>query len=329
MPEAEAGKLDAFGHVRLGGIAHWLEGEIERPHRQGDARDRARPRPARRHADRLRPGPGDPLRPARDRRRRRRPWGTMTALRGTEIELVQLSEATAELKTVPESLYAEAEVFFGWGGGGSGAPSQNERPEVALKCSGRWHRRSSLLRQGCCARSRSLPGSCWCPAVGRGRGREGATVTAYVRRRSAPRRSGSCAARRREPGELRVRVVCLPSRRGSGKLDLATAGANARRATEDSTTVASSSPARRQLHPPDPRRSRDRPGSRTAPGRRDGASPYRSGLQLTATIARPERAVGEAVTPSGHSELPRSAGSRERVAAPPATAGPRAPRRCP
>ena len=40
-------------------------------------------------------------------------WGTMTALRGTEIELVELTEATAELKTVPESLYAEAEVFFG------------------------------------------------------------------------------------------------------------------------------------------------------------------------------------------------------------------------
>jgi 6-phosphofructokinase 1 len=37
----------------------------------------------------------------------------MTALRGTEIELVPLSEATAELKTVPEELYSEAEVFFG------------------------------------------------------------------------------------------------------------------------------------------------------------------------------------------------------------------------
>ena len=83
-------------------------------HRQGDAGDGARPRPARRHADRLRPGAGDPLRAARDRRRRRRATGaTMTALRGTEIELVELTEATAELKTVPESLYAEAEVFFG------------------------------------------------------------------------------------------------------------------------------------------------------------------------------------------------------------------------
>ena len=37
----------------------------------------------------------------------------MTALRGTEIQLVSLDEATAELKTVPESLYSEAEVFFG------------------------------------------------------------------------------------------------------------------------------------------------------------------------------------------------------------------------
>jgi ATP-dependent phosphofructokinase / diphosphate-dependent phosphofructokinase len=37
----------------------------------------------------------------------------MTALRATNIELVSLEEAVAELKTVPESLYNEAEVFFG------------------------------------------------------------------------------------------------------------------------------------------------------------------------------------------------------------------------
>ena len=37
----------------------------------------------------------------------------MAALRGTDIELVELTEATAELKTVPESFYAESEVFFG------------------------------------------------------------------------------------------------------------------------------------------------------------------------------------------------------------------------
>ena len=40
-------------------------------------------------------------------------WGQMTALRGTEIELVPLSEATKELKLVDPQLYAEAEVFFG------------------------------------------------------------------------------------------------------------------------------------------------------------------------------------------------------------------------
>jgi 6-phosphofructokinase 1 len=40
-------------------------------------------------------------------------WGLLAALRGTEIVLVPLSEATAELKTVPEALSAEAEVFFG------------------------------------------------------------------------------------------------------------------------------------------------------------------------------------------------------------------------
>jgi 6-phosphofructokinase 1 len=37
----------------------------------------------------------------------------MTSLRGIDIDLVDLTEATAELKTVPESLYREAEVFFG------------------------------------------------------------------------------------------------------------------------------------------------------------------------------------------------------------------------
>ncbi|HEY9414219.1 MAG TPA: 6-phosphofructokinase, partial [Pseudonocardia sp.] len=40
-------------------------------------------------------------------------WGTMVALRGTDIVRVPLSEATASLKTVDPSLYAEAEVFFG------------------------------------------------------------------------------------------------------------------------------------------------------------------------------------------------------------------------
>ena len=40
-------------------------------------------------------------------------WGQMTALRGTDIVTVPLSEATKELKLVDPELYAEAAVFFG------------------------------------------------------------------------------------------------------------------------------------------------------------------------------------------------------------------------
>ncbi len=113
VPEAQDESLDEFGHVRLGGIAHWLEGEIERRtgkearatvlgHVQRGGTPTAFDRVL---ATRF----GLHAIDAADAER----WGTMTALRGTEIELVQLSEATAELKTVPESLYSEAEVFFG------------------------------------------------------------------------------------------------------------------------------------------------------------------------------------------------------------------------
>ncbi|HWO48183.1 MAG TPA: ATP-dependent 6-phosphofructokinase, partial [Solirubrobacterales bacterium] len=110
--ELDAGK-DAFGHARLGGIAHWLEGEIEgRTGKETRATVLG-------HVQRG----GTPT--AFDRVLATRfglhaidaadagAWGQMTALRGTDISLVPLSEATAELKTVPEDLYAEAEVFFG------------------------------------------------------------------------------------------------------------------------------------------------------------------------------------------------------------------------
>ncbi len=113
IPDAEGAPADAFGHVRLGGIAHWLEGEIAR--RTGeDARATVLG-----HVQRG----GTPT--AFDRVLATRfglyaidaahegEWGKMTALRGTEIGLADLSEATAELKLVPESLYREAEVFFG------------------------------------------------------------------------------------------------------------------------------------------------------------------------------------------------------------------------
>ena len=41
-------------------------------------------------------------------------FGQMVALRGTQIGLVPIAEATRELKLVPPDRYAEAEVFFGY-----------------------------------------------------------------------------------------------------------------------------------------------------------------------------------------------------------------------
>jgi 6-phosphofructokinase 1 len=113
IPDADNAPTDAFGHVRLGGIGHWLEGEIERRtgketratvlghvQRGGTptAFDRVLATRVGLHAiDAAHEGN----------------WGTMAALRGTDIKLVELTEATAALKTVPESFYAESEVFFG------------------------------------------------------------------------------------------------------------------------------------------------------------------------------------------------------------------------
>ncbi|MEK6277866.1 MAG: 6-phosphofructokinase [Actinomycetota bacterium] len=113
MPETREAPRDAFGHVRLGGISHWLESEIER--RTGkEARATVLGHVQRGGT----PSAFDRVLATRfgihaiDAAHEGR-WGTMTALRATEIELVELVEATAELKLVPESLYAEAEVFFG------------------------------------------------------------------------------------------------------------------------------------------------------------------------------------------------------------------------
>jgi 6-phosphofructokinase len=113
IPDANDAPTDAFGHARLGGVAHWLEGEIER--RTGhEARATVLG-----HVQRG----GTPT--AFDRVLATRfglhaidaahdgDWGKMTALRSTDIQLVPLADATAELKLVPESLYSEAEVFFG------------------------------------------------------------------------------------------------------------------------------------------------------------------------------------------------------------------------
>ena len=107
------GGTDAFGHVRLGGIAVHLEREIEE--RTGfESRMTILG-----HVQRG----GTPL--AYDRVLGTRfgvaaidaadqgSFGKMVALRGTEIELVSLDEALAEPKLLDPRLYETATVFFG------------------------------------------------------------------------------------------------------------------------------------------------------------------------------------------------------------------------
>jgi phosphofructokinase-like protein len=113
IPDAGEAQTDAFGHARLGGIGHWLEGQIEQRtgketratvlgHVQRGGTPTAFDRTL---ATRFGLHAIDAAEAGR--------WGTMTSLRGTEIELVELTAATGELKTVPPELYEEAEVFFG------------------------------------------------------------------------------------------------------------------------------------------------------------------------------------------------------------------------
>ena len=107
------GEVDAFGHVRLGGVGQLLAEQIEtRTGKESRAVVLG-------HVQRG----GTPT--AFDRVLATRfglaaidatqdgAWGRMVALRGTEIVRVPLAEATAELKTVPPERYAEVEVFFG------------------------------------------------------------------------------------------------------------------------------------------------------------------------------------------------------------------------
>jgi phosphofructokinase-like protein len=109
----QGGELDAFGHVRLGGIGQKIADEIEK--RTGkEARTTV--------LGHIQRG-GTPT--AFDRWLATRfglhaidaaeqgDWGKMVALRGTEVIRVQLAEATTQLKLVQPELYAEAEVLFG------------------------------------------------------------------------------------------------------------------------------------------------------------------------------------------------------------------------
>jgi len=108
-----SGDVDAFGHVRLGGIGNQLAGEIE-------ARTGQESRAV--VLGHIQRG-GTPT--AFDRWLATRfglhavdavadgDWGVMVSLRGIEIVRVPLADATTTLKTVPPEKYEEAKVFFG------------------------------------------------------------------------------------------------------------------------------------------------------------------------------------------------------------------------
>jgi hypothetical protein len=92
--------------------------------------------------------------------------------------------------------------------------------------------------------SRALALSSLCAALavlggcGSGGAEPGATVSVYVSARLCPAAQRQLRREGGRAGELRVRARCLEEERRGGRLDLATVGANARRATEDSTAVA-------------------------------------------------------------------------------------------
>jgi 6-phosphofructokinase 1 len=111
--EVVTGGEDEFGHARLGGIGQRLEREIEERtgiesratvlgHIQRGGTPTAFDRVL---ATRLGLAASDAANEAR--------WGVMPALRGTRIQLVPLSEAVADLRTVPVEDYEAAQTFFG------------------------------------------------------------------------------------------------------------------------------------------------------------------------------------------------------------------------
>jgi 6-phosphofructokinase 1 len=106
-------RLDAFGHVRLGGIGQQLATEIEKRtgkearctvlgHIQRGGTPTAFDRVL---ATRFGINAIDAVHDGE--------FGTMVALRGTQIIRVPLAEATSELKLVPPERYAEVEFLFG------------------------------------------------------------------------------------------------------------------------------------------------------------------------------------------------------------------------
>jgi hypothetical protein len=65
----------------------------------------------------------------------------------------------------------------------------------------------------------------------------GATVSVYAAASLCAEAKDELARDGAKAGDVRIRVICLPSAESSQKLDLARIGANARRATEDASAV--------------------------------------------------------------------------------------------
>jgi ATP-dependent phosphofructokinase / diphosphate-dependent phosphofructokinase len=107
------GEVDAFGHVKLGGVGDWVAAQIKE---RADIETRAI------ILGHLQRG-GTPT--AFDRVLATRlgleaaaavnegDFGKMMALQGTNVVRIPIHEGTDELKTVPVERYADAEVFFG------------------------------------------------------------------------------------------------------------------------------------------------------------------------------------------------------------------------
>lgn len=73
---------------------------------------------------------------------------------------------------------------------------------------------------------------------GEGGAANGATVKVYVAASLCGEAQQELKREGGKAGDLRVSAVCLPPVESGGRVDLAQTGANARRATEDSTSVA-------------------------------------------------------------------------------------------
>ncbi|MGO4104538.1 6-phosphofructokinase [Leifsonia sp. YAF41] len=114
MEEAHSHKgLDAFNRPRLGGISELIAPMIEERtgiesratvlgHTQRGGAPSAYDRVL---ATRLGMAAIDAI--------QAKQWGSMVSLKGTEIEIVSIKEATGGLKTVPQDRYDEAAVLFG------------------------------------------------------------------------------------------------------------------------------------------------------------------------------------------------------------------------